>query len=91
MIRILYFGVLRDRVGLDSEELAWNGGSTDALLQHLRDRGPQWAEALAPGVKVRDTADSDTPAAAATSPAVTRRPVLPSPMSPALRSQPPSL
>lgn len=49
MIRILYFGVLRDRVGRDSEELAWNGGSTDALLQHLRDRGPQWAEALAPG------------------------------------------
>ncbi len=49
MIRILYFGVLRDRVGRDSEELEWNGGSTDALLQHLRERGPQWAEALAPG------------------------------------------
>ncbi|SCM75829.1 hypothetical protein KL86PLE_30276 [uncultured Pleomorphomonas sp.] len=31
------------------------------------------ADALAPGVKVRDTADSDTPAARATSPAVTRR------------------
>lgn len=48
MIRILYFGVLRDRLGRDSEELEWQGGNTEDLLAHLRQRGPQWAEALAP-------------------------------------------
>lgn len=49
MIRILYFGVLRDRLGRDSEELEWAGGSTTDLLALLRTRDAHWAATLAPG------------------------------------------
>lgn len=57
MIRVLYFGVLRDRLGRDSEELPWNGGTTADLLQHLRARDAQWAAALAPGQVFRLVVD----------------------------------
>ena len=49
MIRILYFGMLRDKLGRDQEQLEWQGGSTEQLLAQLRSRDAQWAEALAPG------------------------------------------
>ena len=49
MIRILYFGMLRDKLGRDQEQLEWQGGSTSELLAQLRSRDTQWAEALAPG------------------------------------------
>ena len=49
MIRILYFGMLRDKLGRDQEQLEWQGGSTSELLAQLRSLDAQWAEALAPG------------------------------------------
>ena len=48
MVKILYFGVLRDRLGRDSEQLDWVGGTTADLLQQLRSRGAEWEAALAP-------------------------------------------
>ncbi len=47
MIRILYFGFLREALGRDSETIAWDGGDSDALLALLRARGDDWASALA--------------------------------------------
>ncbi len=47
-ITIQYFGVLKDRVGLDQEEIAWESGNTESLLALLKSRSPDWAEALAP-------------------------------------------
>lgn len=49
MITILYFGQLKDQLGLTQETLAWAGGSTTQLLQQLRERDDTWAIALAPG------------------------------------------
>lgn len=50
MIRILYFGALRERLGTEAEELAWTSGCTsDTLLAQLRSRDEHWAEVLAPG------------------------------------------
>ncbi len=48
MIHILYFGLLRDRLGRDREDFPWQGGTTEDLLQQLRARNGDWAEALAP-------------------------------------------
>ncbi len=67
MIRILYFGALRERLGTEAEELAWTSGCTsDTLLAQLRSRDAHWAEVLAPGqvfrVAVnRQIAHGDTP------------------------------
>lgn len=47
MITVQYFGVLKDRVGLDQETIAWESGSSDELLEMLRARDNDWAEALA--------------------------------------------
>jgi molybdopterin converting factor small subunit len=57
MIRVLYFGVLKEKLGCDQEMLEWNGGSTADLLTRLRDRGAEWAEALAPGKVFRLVVD----------------------------------
>lgn len=46
MINIRYFGALKDMLGLASEQLDWLEGTTDDLLAQLRQRGPQWSEAL---------------------------------------------
>jgi molybdopterin synthase sulfur carrier subunit len=48
MIRVLYFGVLRDALGRGQEDLEWQAGSTSDLLTLLRARGDDWAQALAP-------------------------------------------
>lgn len=48
MITIKYFGPLADEVGTSIETLAWQGGSTDDLLDLLRSRGAPWSSALAP-------------------------------------------
>ncbi|GHD74758.1 MoaD/ThiS family protein [Vogesella fluminis] len=48
-ITLLYFGVLKDVLGRSEETLAWDGGSSTALLAQLRTRGEDWAAALAPG------------------------------------------
>ncbi len=48
-ITLLYFGVLKDTLGCSTETLAWDGGTTATLLDLLRGRGEDWAQALAPG------------------------------------------
>ena len=48
MITVQYFGVLKDRVGVAQEELAWESGNTEALLDQLKARNDIWADALAP-------------------------------------------
>lgn len=49
MITITYFGSLKQLQPDGSESLPWAGGTTEDLLVQLRQRGPQWARALAPG------------------------------------------
>ena len=44
MIRIIYFGLLKDLLGLNEEQLAWQGASSDELLNHLSRRGAKWSE-----------------------------------------------
>lgn len=47
MITIQYFGVLKDRVGIAQEEMAWESGNTETLLAELKARNEIWADALA--------------------------------------------
>lgn len=47
MITIQYFGVLKDRLGLSEESIAWETGDSEKLLLDLRARNAEWAEALA--------------------------------------------
>lgn len=49
MIKIRYFGILKEILQVEEEELAWKAGDSQALLDHLRNRNASWAEALAPG------------------------------------------
>lgn len=49
MITITYFGNLKQLQPSGSETLDWQQGDTDDLLAQLRQRGPDWAEALKPG------------------------------------------
>lgn len=46
MITILYFGVLKQRLGVAQEQMAWGGGTGRELLHLLQRRGGAWAEAL---------------------------------------------
>ena len=46
MIKILYFGKLREVLQCHEETLAWSGKDTEALLKFLRSRDQNWAEAL---------------------------------------------
>jgi len=57
MIRILYFGVLKQTLGRAEESLEWSGGQSGDLLALLRARGADWAEALAPGKVFRLVVD----------------------------------
>lgn len=49
MITIQYFGVLKDRVGIAEETIAWETGDTETLLAELKARNEIWADALAVG------------------------------------------
>jgi len=49
MITITYFGSLKQLQPSGTETLAWSGGTTDELLNQLRQRGPDWEAALQPG------------------------------------------
>ena len=49
MITILYFGVLKQQLGVAQEQLEWQGGSGRDLLDLLHSRGEDWAAALAEG------------------------------------------
>ena len=46
MITILYFGVLKQRLGVAQEQVAWGGGTGRELLHLLQRRGAAWAEAV---------------------------------------------
>ncbi len=46
MIRILYFGQLREMLGCHAEEWAEVPIAVSALLEQLRARSPAWREAL---------------------------------------------
>lgn len=46
MIKILYFGKLREALQCDEETLEWSGQDTESLLTFLRSRDQNWAEAL---------------------------------------------
>ncbi|MCP1660605.1 MoaD/ThiS family protein [Neisseria perflava] len=47
MITLLYFGVLKQKLRADREQIAWSGGSGRDLLALLQARGDDWAQALA--------------------------------------------
>lgn len=48
MIKIRYFGSLKETLNTTEEQLDWEKGlTTDKLLQDLRQRNEVWAEALA--------------------------------------------
>lgn len=47
MITVQYFGVLKDRLGVTEETIAWESGDSEVLLLNLRARNADWAEALA--------------------------------------------
>lgn len=47
MIRILYFGRLKDSLGCAQEQIQWSVGDSQALLTLLRGRDSHWAEVLA--------------------------------------------
>ncbi len=49
MITITYFGSLKQLQPSGTETLEWSGGTTDDLLEQLRQRGAEWAQALEPG------------------------------------------
>lgn len=49
MITILYFGVLKQRLGKTTEQMEWQGGTGWDLLNLLQQRGEDWADALAMG------------------------------------------
>ncbi|MCF7521291.1 MoaD/ThiS family protein [Neisseria sp. ZJ106] len=46
MITVLYFGVLKQKLGVECEQIAWSGGSGSDLLSLLGKRGETWQEAL---------------------------------------------
>lgn len=46
MIHILYFGFLKEALGISEEQLAWQGASSDELINQLRQRSTDWAEHL---------------------------------------------
>lgn len=46
MIKLIYFGNLKQELGATSEELPWNGGTTTDLLNLLKSRGDIWQNAL---------------------------------------------
>lgn len=46
MIKVLYFGVLREQFQRDEELIEWSSGDSQMLLTLLRSRGPDWVNAL---------------------------------------------
>ena len=46
MIKIRYFGSLKEVLGIAEEQLDWEEGTTDDLLAQLRQRDQHWEEAL---------------------------------------------
>lgn len=46
MITILYFGVLKQKLAAEKEQIEWQGGTGRELVAFLRTRGGVWADAL---------------------------------------------
>lgn len=46
MITILYFGVLKQQLNTEREEINWSGGTGSELLALLNNRGDEWAQYL---------------------------------------------
>ncbi len=68
MIQVLYFASLRDRLGLEREEIELPGetGTIASLRQLLQSRGGEWATVFAEGETVlaavnQEMAQNDTP------------------------------
>ena len=68
MIRVLYFASLRDRLGLEREEIELPGetGNVAGLRRLLQSRGGEWATVFAEGETVlaavnQEMAQNDTP------------------------------
>jgi molybdopterin synthase sulfur carrier subunit len=67
-LRILYFASIREKLGVDAEEVDLPTGvaTIAALRTHLRSRGGAWADAMAEGKLLRAAVNQDMaqPAAA---------------------------
>ncbi|CAI3943856.1 MULTISPECIES: MoaD/ThiS family protein [Commensalibacter] len=46
MIKIRYFGFLKEILNLEEEQIEWPQGDSQALLTYLRSRSDFWAESL---------------------------------------------
>ncbi|CAI3942063.1 Molybdopterin synthase sulfur carrier subunit MoaD (MoaD) (PDB:1FM0) (PUBMED:32239579) [Commensalibacter communis] len=46
MIKIRYFGFLKEILNLEEEEIKWSKGNSQELLTFLRARSSFWAESL---------------------------------------------
>lgn len=46
MIKIRYFGFLKEILNLEEEQIEWPQGDSQALLIYLRSRSDFWAESL---------------------------------------------
>ena len=47
MIKIRYFGFLKDILQIEEEEITWDNGNSQDLLNFLRSRNASWSDALA--------------------------------------------
>lgn len=47
MIKIRYFGFLKEILQIEEEELTWQDGNSEDLLHFLRNRNVTWSDALA--------------------------------------------
>ncbi len=47
MIKIRYFGFLKDILQIEEEEIIWDKGNSQDLLDFLRNRNASWSDALA--------------------------------------------
>lgn len=46
MIKIYYFGFLKEILQLEEEQIEWSQGDSQSLLNYLRSRSDFWAENL---------------------------------------------
>lgn len=60
-VRVLYFASVRERIGLEVEEVELPGDSATlaALRKHLQARGQPWSEALAEHRALRAAVNQD--------------------------------
>jgi molybdopterin synthase sulfur carrier subunit len=60
-LRILYFANIREKLGMDAEEIELPAGvaTIAALRAHLRSRGGAWADAMAEGKLLRAAVNQD--------------------------------